>query len=246
LVSPAELTRLQQIACTFEYYGQTHDCSTDPTPGSVTALGSTFEAAAPALQHTTDSRLNRLQAQDMLRFVREGRENADYLVVALRAGQLDDARSATPRAPKFLEEIAHAAVDSGADLVTMTGRSTLGPIEIYWARGRPPRPIFYGLGNFYWSPGQGPSGSDSTNTWSVIAQTQIFRKQLVVDLYPIDLSADATHIPGSPRLAERALATTILQRLIQLSAPYGVVIKIEPSGATVRGHILEEGEGDKP
>ena len=156
---------------------------------------------------------------------------------------MDDARSNTPPAPQFLEELAHAAVDSGADIVMNTGRPTLGPIEIYWANGRPPRPIFYGLGNFCWSPGLAPTGADPATRWSIITRTQTFNKQLIVDIYPIDLSPDATHPDGWPRLADKALATEILQRLIKLSAPYGTSIAIVASGSTYRGSILEEGVG---
>jgi poly-gamma-glutamate capsule biosynthesis protein CapA/YwtB (metallophosphatase superfamily) len=243
LVSADQLKQLQQIACKYQYYLQSHDCTTTSVPASVTTLGSTFESAIPSLYYTTDNRLNRVQAQDLLRFVREGRENSDFLVVSLHADQVADARSNAPPAPQFLEELAHAAVDSGADIVMNTGRPTLGPIEIYWARGRPPRPIFYGLGNFCWSPGLAPAGTDPATRWSIITRTQTYGNQLHVDIYPIDLSPDATHPDGWPRLADKSLATGILQRLIQLSAPYGTSITIVASGSTYRGSILEEGVG---
>ena len=244
LVSPEQLKQLQQVACKYEYYLQAHDCAVTSVPASVTTLGSTFESADPALYNTTDNRLNRMQAQDFLRYVREGRENADFLVVSLHADQLDDARSNTRPAPRFLEALAHAAVDSGADIVMNTGRPTLGPIEIYWANGRPPRPIFYGLGDFCWSPGLGPAGTEPTTRWSLLTRTQIYNKQLQIDLYPIDLSPDSTHPDGWPRLADKALAIEILQRVIKLSAPYGTSITILASGSTYRGSILEEGVRD--
>ena len=243
LVPPDQLKQLQQVACRYKYYLQTHDCTTTSVPASVTTLGSTFEAAIPALYYTTDNRLNRPQAQDLLRFVREGRENADFLIVSLHAAQVADARSNAPPAPRFLEELAHAAVDSGADIVMNTGRPTLGPIEIYRARGRPPRPIFYGLGNFCWSPGLAPAGADPATRWSIVTRTQTDGKQLQVDIYPIDLSPDTAHPDGWPRLADKALATAILRRLMQLSMPYGTSITIVASGSTYRGSILEEGIG---
>jgi poly-gamma-glutamate capsule biosynthesis protein CapA/YwtB (metallophosphatase superfamily) len=249
LVSADQLKQLQQVACKYKYYLQPHDCTTTSVPASVTILGSTFESAIPSLYNTTDNRLNRMQAQDFLRFVREGRENADLLVVSLHADQVDDARSDNPPAPQFLEELAHAAVDSGADIVMNTGRPTLEAIEIYRANGRPPRPIFYGLGNFCWSPGLAPkgtsppTGADRTMRWSIITRTQTLGKQLSVDIFPIDLSPDATHPDGWPRLADKALATEILQRLIKLSAPYGTSIAIVASGSTYRGSIVEEGVG---
>src|ERR1700722_1934460 len=93
LVSPDQLKQLQQVACKYKYYLQSHDCTTTSVPASVMALGSTFESAIPSLYYTTDNRLNRAQAQGLLRFVREGRENADFLVVSLHAAQVADARS---------------------------------------------------------------------------------------------------------------------------------------------------------
>jgi poly-gamma-glutamate capsule biosynthesis protein CapA/YwtB (metallophosphatase superfamily) len=243
LVPPDQLKQLQQVACKYKYYLQSHDCTTTSIPASITTLGSTFESAIPSLYYTTDNRLNHAQAQDLLRFVREGRENADFLVVSLHAAQVADARSNAPPVPQFLEELAHAAVDSGADIVMNTGRPTLGPIEIYRASGRPPRPIFYGLGNFCWSPGLAPAGTDPATRWSIITRTQTDGKQLHVDIYPIDLSPDAAHPDGWPRLADKTLAVRILQHLIQLSSPYGTSITIVASGSTYRGSILEEGVG---
>jgi len=238
LVSPDQLKQLLRVACRYEYYLQSHDCTPTSSTTSVTTLGSTFESTTPSHYDTTDNRLNRVQAEDLLRFVREGREHADLLVVSLHADQAD-ARANAPQTPQFLEDLAHAAVDSGADIVMNTGRSTLGPIEIYRAHGRPPRPIFYGLGNFCWSPGLAPTGADPTAMWSIITRTHISDKQLSVEIYPIDLSPDATHSGGWPRLADKALATEILQRLINLSAPYGTSITIAASGSTFRGSILQ-------
>jgi poly-gamma-glutamate capsule biosynthesis protein CapA/YwtB (metallophosphatase superfamily) len=243
LVSPDQLKQLQQVACKYEYYLQSHDCTPTSIAASVTTLGSTFESTTPSHYYTTDNRLNRVQAQDLLRFVREGREHADFLVVSLHADQVANARSNTTQTPKFLEDLAHAAVDSGADIVMNTGRPTLGPIEIYRAEGRPPRPIFYGLGSFCWSSGLAPAGADPTVMWSIITRSHIYNKQLDVEIYPIDLSPDATHPGGWPRLADKALATEILQQLIKLSAPYGTLITITAAGPTFRGSIVEDDVG---
>jgi poly-gamma-glutamate capsule biosynthesis protein CapA/YwtB (metallophosphatase superfamily) len=240
LVPPDQLKQLQQVACKYEYYSQLHDCTPTSIAASVTTLGSTFESTVPSHYYTTDNRLNRVQTQDLLRFVREGREHADFLVVSLHADQVANARPNATQTPQFLEDLAHAAVDSGADIVMNTGRPTLGPIEIYRAKGRTPRPIFYGLGNFCWSPGLAPTGADPTVMWSIITRTHIHNNQLNVEIYPIDLSPDATHPGGWPRLADKALAAQILQRLIKLSAPYGTLITITAYGPTSRGSILED------
>jgi len=56
---------------------------------------------------------------------------------------------------EFVHELAKAAIDAGADAFLTTGIHHLGPIEIY--KGRP---IFYGLGNFFWSDIQEPMPAD--------------------------------------------------------------------------------------
>ena len=66
--------------------------------------------------------------------IRSAQLNADFVIAAI-----------------FLKELARGAVDSGADMFVVTGNHNLGPIEIYDSRARGRRPIFYGLGNFFWS-----------------------------------------------------------------------------------------------
>ena len=57
-----------------------------------------------------------------------------------------------PQIPaQFLKDLAHAAIEAGADVFATTGVHNLGPIEIYHGR-----PVFYGLANFFWSDIQEP------------------------------------------------------------------------------------------
>lgn len=86
--------------------------------------------------------------------IRSARENADIVVVSIHAHECsvncDDSNA--PRGPgNFLKQLAHDAIDSGADVFVVTGNHNLGPIELYRSRVRGIRPIFYGLGNFFWS-----------------------------------------------------------------------------------------------
>ena len=77
-----------------------------------------------------------------LRSIREGREMADFVMVAHHFNISEGSRGDVP--PAFAREFAHAAIDSGADVYFGHGwHKTLG-IEIY--KGKP---IFYGLGNFF-------------------------------------------------------------------------------------------------
>ncbi len=48
----------------------------------------------------------------------------------------------------YMTEIAHAAIDSGADIVMGHGAHSIQPFEIY--KGRP---IIYGMGNFSFDTG---------------------------------------------------------------------------------------------
>lgn len=82
---------------------------------------------------------------DFLLNVRHGKQNADFLVAMVHSHELG--RDGYPEPPSpFLKQLAQAAVDTGADTVSVSGIHHLGPVDIY--RGRP---IFYGLGNFIWS-----------------------------------------------------------------------------------------------
>jgi poly-gamma-glutamate synthesis protein (capsule biosynthesis protein) len=80
--------------------------------------------------------------------------NADFVIVAIHSHECslgcDDANA--PRgAADFLKELARGAIDSGADLFITSGNHNLGAMEIYQSAGRGYRPIFYGLGNLFWS-----------------------------------------------------------------------------------------------
>jgi poly-gamma-glutamate capsule biosynthesis protein CapA/YwtB (metallophosphatase superfamily) len=86
--------------------------------------------------------------------VRAAQLNADFVIVAIHAHECSlgcDGDNAPRGAADFLKELARGAIDSGADLFVTTGNHNLGPMEIYDSPARGKRPIFYGLGNFFWS-----------------------------------------------------------------------------------------------
>jgi len=86
--------------------------------------------------------------------VRAAQLNADFVIVAIHAHECSlgcDGDNAPRGAATFLKELARGAIDSGADLFVTTGNHNLGPMEIYDSPQRGKRPIFYGLGNFFWS-----------------------------------------------------------------------------------------------
>jgi poly-gamma-glutamate capsule biosynthesis protein CapA/YwtB (metallophosphatase superfamily) len=87
------------------------------------------------------------------RAIREARQHADLVVVAVHAHECSwDCEHGRAMLPgQFLKDIAHGAIDAGADVFVATGIHNLGPIEIYQGR-----PVFYGLANFFWSDIQEP------------------------------------------------------------------------------------------
>jgi len=87
-------------------------------------------------------------ARANLRSIRRGKQHADLAVVAIHAHQGDHAPD---RPPEFLRELARGAIDHGADVVVVSGPHRVGPIELHAGR-----PIFYCLGNFFWSDIQEP------------------------------------------------------------------------------------------
>jgi poly-gamma-glutamate synthesis protein (capsule biosynthesis protein) len=101
------------------------------------------------------------QLAAILREVRQGKQFADFLLVALHAHESltnpDPGRADwTPPLPAAcVAEFGRLAIDAGADAVVVTGIHHLGPIELHAGR-----PILTGLGNFFWSDIQTPLSAD--------------------------------------------------------------------------------------
>lgn len=159
----------------------------------------------------------------------------------------------------FVQPFARACVDAGADAFLLAGPHVLRGIEIY--KGRP---IFYSLGNFFFqhetiepmpaeayaSYGLDPNTLDISKYASRIVTYDKQRRfwesfvpvvtyeadRLVsIDLHPIDLGHELPRYErGIPKRARGERARTILERLAELSKPYGTKIAIE--GDT--GHVL--------
>lgn len=102
--------------------------------------------------------IDRADAAEVLRAVRLGKQHSDILIAALHSHEALN-EYPYPEAPllppECLRPLAHAAVDAGADVFLAAGTHNLGPIEVY--RGKP---IFYGMGNFFWSDIQEPLSAD--------------------------------------------------------------------------------------
>jgi poly-gamma-glutamate synthesis protein (capsule biosynthesis protein) len=84
----------------------------------------------------------------VLRSIRQSADQADVTILAIHAHQGDH----DPAHPlPYLRDLAHDAIDDGADVVVVSGPHVLAPIETHAGR-----PIFYGLSNFLWSMVGGP------------------------------------------------------------------------------------------
>jgi poly-gamma-glutamate synthesis protein (capsule biosynthesis protein) len=77
---------------------------------------------------------------------------------------------------QYQKQIAHAAVDAGADIILGHGVHDITPIEVY--KGKP---IFYGLGCFSFNEGHGgrDSTSEAVNWLGLLARVTIEDKQVV-------------------------------------------------------------------
>jgi poly-gamma-glutamate capsule biosynthesis protein CapA/YwtB (metallophosphatase superfamily) len=97
----------------------------------------------------------------ILRGVRQGKQHADFLIATIHSHEPAGSTAAEAKndfadtPAEFLQDLAHQAIDTGADTFVTTGIHHLGPIEIY--RGKP---IFYGMGDFFWADIQEPMPSN--------------------------------------------------------------------------------------
>ncbi len=157
--------------------------------------------------------------------------------------------------PDFLTELAHKAIDNGADMFVAHGPHVLRGIEIY--KGKP---IFYGMGEFYyqwqhmdaalmcgsWPQGRGTDDSDGRRARLggaapdqlriMVAQSHYDKGKLVeVRLYPTSGAWDGPISQlGIPRQPSPAMAQKILARVQALSKPYGTNIAIENNVGVIR------------
>ena len=147
---------------------------------------------------------------------------------------------------EWLQKWTHAEVDAGADIIVMHGAPLLHGVEIYHGK-----PIFYDLGNFIYNVPPTLSYIDEPMSWeSAVASVQFRGGTLVsVSLRPIVLnvvgegqpdmhdsyaSNQFLHTRGLPAAAKGARAGYILQRLAELSKPFGTKIEITGETGEVR------------
>ena len=204
---------LQRIACQFQYSQQPERCNHLATSPTVSLFGSRFGSGTTTNRdYTSDYTLNTTQLAAELHYVREAKQNADLAILAVSSDQQERPVAGAAPPSTMLVQLAHSAIDAGADLVMVTGRAVLGPIEIYRPPGRAPRPILYGLGSLYWSPVRSPSTAVPEVFDSIIVRSNVIGSAVRLEIYPVDLRSGKAP-DGTPFLAGPARGRAILERL---------------------------------
>lgn len=203
--------------------------------------------------------MNARDRDDLLAAVREGKLRSDFITFAIHSHHFRDTRGGyrgdgipeaehldtNPSIPDFHMELARSVIDAGGDLYQGTGVHAIRGIEIYRNR-----PIFYGLGEFVRQmdvigiSGRGdPSLSDCAGCpfpvkyESVIAVSRFDGGELTeVRLFPVELGYEETNLSrrGIPRPAPPVTARRILERLQELSEPFGTRIEFEGDVGVIR------------
>jgi poly-gamma-glutamate synthesis protein (capsule biosynthesis protein) len=148
--------------------------------------------------------------------------------------------------PDWLKKWTHAEVDAGADIVVMHGAPLLHGIEIYHGR-----PIFYDLGNFIFNAPPTMWTIQEPITWeSVVPSVEFQGKRMQsIRLRPIvlnyvgqgqpDISDPHAanlflHTRGLPAPATGEQAGYILERVAELSRPFGTTLEVKGEAAEIR------------
>src|SRR5580704_13449080 len=171
-----------------------------------------------SLTYTIDQR----DLDGIMRSIRVGKQNSDFLV-----------------------EVAHKAIDNGADAFVGHGVHTVRGVEIY--KGKP---IFYGVASFVQhegpaievtDPSRPPEAQQSRqpDNKGVLLTTSRYEggKLVEVRLYPADAGIDGTRTvskAGVPMTPSPEEAQRILKLVQELSKPFGTTISIEDNVGVIR------------
>jgi len=150
------------------------------------------------------------------------------------------------RPAPWLVKWVHAEIDAGADLIVMHGAPNLHGIEIY--KGKT---IFYDLGNFFFNAPLTMWTLQEPMNWESVVATLTFKGKSVesIKLKPIVMNfigegQPEAHDPyknnqfidtrGLPSPAKGLQAKDILERVAELSQPFGTKVEISGETAEVR------------
>ena len=199
----------------------------------------------------------------ILESIRDARQHADLVIVYQHNHVFANHSFATIFTEGMPERLApnewlikwtHEEIDAGADIIVMHGAPLLHGVEIYHGR-----PIFYDLGNFIYNVPPTITYIDEPMAWeSLVAyvefqglgQSQSQRKTLKsISLRPIVLNVIGEGQPdmhnaytnnqfldtrGLPSAATGARAGYILQRVADMSKPFGTTIEVKGETAEIK------------
>jgi len=197
---------------------------------------------------------NQEDTQRILQSIRNARKQADLVIVyehnhvfdkPFRTIMLEELPERLAP-PDWLRKWTHAEVDAGADIIVMHGAPLLHGVEIYHGR-----PIFYDLGNFiFQAPPMDILLDEPINWESVVAYVEFQGKNLQsIRFRPIaqnkigqgqaDTEDEHTNnlflqTRGLPTPATGEQAHYILERLVNLSRPFGTTIEVKGDTAEIK------------
>jgi poly-gamma-glutamate capsule biosynthesis protein CapA/YwtB (metallophosphatase superfamily) len=197
---------------------------------------------------------NEEDTQRILQSIRNAKKQADLVIVyehnhvfdkPFRTIMLEELPERLAP-PDWLKKWTHAEVDAGADIIVMHGAPLLHGVEIY--RGRP---IFFDLGNFiFQAPPMDILLDEPINWESVVAYVEFRGKNLQsVKFQPVaqnklgqgqaDTHDEHTNnlflqTRGLPTPATGEQAHYILERLADLSRPFGTTVEVKGDTAEIK------------
>jgi poly-gamma-glutamate capsule biosynthesis protein CapA/YwtB (metallophosphatase superfamily) len=197
---------------------------------------------------------NEEDSKRILQSIREARKKAD-LVIVYEHNHVFDKPFQTIMIEELPERLAppdwlkiwtHAEVDAGADIIVMHGAPLLHGVEIYHGR-----PIFYDLGNFIFQVPPADILLDEPIVWeSVVAYVDFQGKNLQsIKFRPIAMNKIGQGQPdphdehnnnlflqtrGLPMPAKGEQARYILERLANLSRPFGTTVVVKDDTAEIK------------
>lgn len=208
--------------------------------------------------------------EENLRHVREARRQSDWVIYSLHYHEFGGRSLARARTrteiqepADFVIDVAHAAIDAGADLFVGHGSHIPLGMEIYKAK-----PILYSVGNMIFQNETVPYfpdeayrrfdlGPDATAAdfldartgggtkghvahagfWENIVVTCVYRKGALAEIrvHPIDQGFGRPRAQrGRPMLAHGAVAKRVLSRIARISKGYGTRMEIVRNTGIVR------------
>jgi poly-gamma-glutamate synthesis protein (capsule biosynthesis protein) len=213
-------------------------------------LGNTFELGQPPRRQTAP---HPGDLQEITAAVAEARRQADWVIVTSHTHEGGRSRE---EPADFLVAFAHAVIDAGADIFVGHGPHVLRGVEVYRGKPVfyslanfifQNETVRFLPGDFYAELDLGAEatpadGFDRRNErsnggfpadriyWeSVVAVPTFVRGSLSdIRLYPIELGHGRPRPQrGRPRLADRVTGRRIIEKLAELSKPFGVTVRYD-------------------